>query len=207
MKFFLYATSLLSLSTLVVVQGVQLRSHSTQSAAVGLAKKDSDTGFAVDGIIGLLNHIDEQEVNAIKKTEFEALVERWLTEMAHQELNATIAEVKDVFDKLDTDKNGELSKEEIIGAFFGLIDKNGNGAVDKKELRKLIRMYAKHLDIKLRKGWWRQVKQVFKAMDKDKSGEVTLEEVLNFLEEHGHKVQDFKQAVESLAEKEDGQDK
>ncbi len=120
--------------------------------------------YYIDGIIGLLDHLADSNVTVIKESKFKELVSGWVSEnlekfwkekLKEKLKNKTMKKMDDVFKKMDTDEDGALSKDELIGAFFGIIDKDGNGAVSPKELGKLIKLYAKHMNIKLKKGWWK----------------------------------------------------
>lgn len=87
-----------------------------------------------------------------------------------------------------------------------LIDKNGNGAIDKKECRKLVKNYARHLGITLKEGWWKNdVLPAFNSMDSDGSGDITMEELYAFLSQHGASVKDLRGAVQSLAAEPEGE--
>jgi len=103
-----------------------------------------------------------------------------------------------VFQNLDKDKNGEMSKEELVGAFFHLLDGDGDGEVTFKELWRLVRQYAAHSNIKLAKGWTRRIYGAFRSMDTNRSGSITLKEFITWLKRSRADISDFKKAVESL---------
>merc|ERR1712159_683794 len=69
-------------------------------------------------------------------------------------------------------KDHDFDLEEIWDA----VDANGDGALSKKEIFKAVRGYAKEHDEKLPKGWKKEVGKLFKHVDANKDGKITPEE-------------------------------
>ena len=59
-------------------------------------------------------------------------------DVAMKQLNITDEELKPmvelVFNKIDGNGDGSITRQELLGAFFGLIDKDHDGVMQKKEL-------------------------------------------------------------------------
>ena len=188
---------------LQTTMGIKVSQTNTEALDEGLdlGRRRNQMGFFVDGVVSMLEHLDESNATGITEEQFIHGAKSELEKMAKEGVEGMLEDVKNAFTHLDKDKNGELSKEELIGAFFMLVDKDGNGAVSHREMFRLIKQYARHMGLELKKGWWRKVKGAFKQMDKNDSGDITFEELVAWLDEHGAKVKDFKGAVESLSEK------
>jgi len=65
---------------------------------------------------------------------------------------------------------------------------------DKKELVEIVQVYADFLNVKLVKGWRKEVRKWFKMVD----GGITQDELSKFFEESGHGLHSLKDAVKSL---------
>jgi len=64
-----------------------------------------------------------------------------------------------------------------LAEIFEAVDANGDGSLTIKEVFKAIKAYAKEHGIELPKGWRKEVKAIFKHVDADKNGKVTLDEI------------------------------
>lgn len=82
-------------------------------------------------------------------------------------------EVKKIFDHVDADKSGDVTLDEIHAAIWKAVDGNNDGYWSLEEVTAAIKALAKEMDVKLKKGWKKEVKAVFKAVDKNGDGKVS----------------------------------
>jgi Ca2+-binding EF-hand superfamily protein len=93
--------------------------------------------------------------------------------------------VKEEFKKADKDGSGEVSVNEMGVYLFELIDSNGDGAWDFKEVKDAIEAIARFSKNTLKDGWKVIVKKVFDAVDKNGDGKASPKEILAALKKHG----------------------
>ncbi|KAK4859146.1 hypothetical protein QYF36_000178 [Acer negundo] len=103
----------------------------------------------------------------------------------------TINEFKRWLKKLDADKDGRISREELADAVRGTggwfarfkakrgvrsVDSNGNGFIDESEFKNLVEFAEKHLDGK-REMTINEFKRWLKKFDADKDGKISRKEL------------------------------
>lgn len=109
-------------------------------------------------------------------------------------------QLKELFRTIDTDKNGKISAEEFVDwiqdeqskndvkryfhatatKIFEDIDTDGSGFLDKEELKAVtVRLGEDFTD--------KEIRKIFKAMDTDKDGKVSLEEFINWMDKENDK--------------------
>ena len=69
---------------------------------------------------------------------------------------------KDLFTRADTDKDGKMSRKELIGCLFGIVSKDADGKIDRDQFQTIITAYAKFLDVNLKRDWKKKVDGWFK---------------------------------------------
>ena len=100
---------------------------------------------------------------------------------------------------MNTNGDKHITQGEVRAAIFAGIDSNEDGEMSRKELRSLIKAYAKFLNVKLAKGWMKHVMEWFKAVDTNGNKMVSQGELEAWLKASGQNFSGLKGAVESLA--------
>ena len=75
------------------------------------------------------------------------------------------------------EEEGDFGFPMKLDELFKAVDANGDGALTMKEICGAIRKFAKEHDIKLPKGWRKEVHGVFKHVDENHDGKVTMTEI------------------------------
>jgi len=94
--------------------------------------------------------------------------------------------VKAIFNHVDADKNGKVTLDEIHAAIFDAVDTDNDGHWSLVEIQEALQAVAKHLGKTLKKGWKKEVRQAFKAVDTDKNGLVSGAELKAAIKAHGY---------------------
>lgn len=100
------------------------------------------------------------------------------------------------FDRMDTDHNGVISRDEIFGQIFRWFDKNNDTRLNDTEIKTFYEEYAKFLGRRLKADWWTNI--VEPAIRKMEGG-VSIDELFNFMEQQNSQITDFRKAVISLS--------
>ena len=113
------------------------------------------------------------------------------------------AEVKktaqEVFEHLDGDKSGTVTRAELLKGLFSLVDHDEDGMLSPKEFKSIVRSYAKFLKVDLRQGWGKKLGGWFRHLA-GKDGKLSVPELLNWLKASNHGIHDLDDAVRSLGE-------
>jgi Ca2+-binding EF-hand superfamily protein len=113
-------------------------------------------------------------------------------------MNVSDADLKEgtnkIFTMVDQDGNGKVTKKELLSTLFKIIDEDQNQHLSKKDLIRMVKAYAKFLNITLKPEWKKSVKEWYSSVDKG----VTQEELMAFLAHHGESIHSLEGAVRSL---------
>jgi len=106
-------------------------------------------------------------------------------------------DIKEMFNSVDINGDGNISRSELLGALFSRMDRDKNGSLKKGEFKHMVKAYAKFLKVDLKDGWKKEVNKWYKDIDQG----ITLEQLHQFLEKKGETIHGLKGAVKSLAAK------
>ena len=70
-------------------------------------------------------------------------------------------EVHQIFKHVDANKDGKITMKEIRSAIWDAVDGNNDGFWSLKEVFDALKATADYMDVKLKKGWRREVKTAF----------------------------------------------
>ncbi len=102
--------------------------------------------------------------------------------------------VTKMFNDVDANGDGEVTKEEIGAAIWNKVDSNNDGEWDLGEVKDAVRGLAEAAGKKLVDGWEQMVEDAFNHVDADGSGKISVEELKTALDKHGEP--DFSQLME-----------
>ena len=163
-----------------LVQGITVKTYQESLVEQREFKKNRiHRGDKIGAVIELLKYLNETNATAMNQSTFSSVAEHFLRRFMANDTDweKMMKKINRAFTYLDTDKNGMLSEEEIVDCLWMLVDRDGDGEISAKEAIRMVRAYAKHLGVKLAKGWTKKVKGAIAYVDKDKSGGVTLREL------------------------------
>jgi len=162
-------------------------------------KKCQEDGTKIDILTTLSAAIEnDHDKDALTKEDVMSQARAWLAMKEIEMPDGDLVTVVDsLFDELDQDKDGRLTKNEILGAAFKMMDKNEDGTISKRELFRLVRVYATFLKVDLKEGWKKDVQEWYHDVDQG----ISADELTKFLAKEGTHVHSLAEAVKSLAEK------
>merc|ERR1711998_489395 len=95
-------------------------------------------------------------------------------------------EAMELFDHVDANDDGKVTMDEVKAAIWEAVDANDDGQWSLKEVLGALKALAKEFDVKLKKGWRKEVAEAFKHVDADKSGYVSAEELEAAIKKYGY---------------------
>lgn len=153
------------------------------------APTNSLVGLAVETEMPLDEMFKEMDTNgngALSLKEVTTAIESLAKAHDHKLPEGWKAGVEEVFNQVDTDKSGEVSPDEIKAAIFNAVDKNDDGKWSLKEVIQALAGLAEEHGVKLRAGWKKDVKAVFKMVDTNGDKQVSKTELQAAIKEHGY---------------------
>jgi len=138
-------------------RGNSTRGNSTRG---GNKDHDSDSDSEDEGAemldvgMALAEAMDQSGKNSLNMTQLEDGAHEYIKKNG---LNVSDEDfdhaVHEIWNHVNTNNDTKISRKELMTAIFHGMDMNGDGKIEKDELIKIIRMYAKFLHVKLQRGW------------------------------------------------------
>ena len=149
-------------------------------------KKCQEDGTKIDILTTLSAAIEnDHDKDALTKEDVMSQAKAYLAAKGLEISDADLAPVVDrLFDELDQDKDGRLTKKEILAAAFKMMDKDEDGTISKRELFRLVRVYATFLKVDLKEGWKKDVQKWYHIVDQGDEG-ISIDDLTNYLTKEG----------------------
>ena len=126
----------------------------------GKGKKNDNRGEIIEKL-GLLSQAIMNKDEGNRSLNVTEVLDIAKADVAMKELNITDEQLKPVvehvFNKIDGNGDGSITRQELLGAFFSLVDKDQDGVMQKRELVRIVKVYAKFLKVDLKEDWKKEV--------------------------------------------------